>query len=99
MAKFYHIPCKIERGGFSGERTFTIPNAGGEPLIGVAYFEYFLDADRNPISEDVPPEGQILDGFVMCRVVRRVDHSTVVVEVPSSDTIAISKNELISGAQ
>ncbi len=99
MSKFFRIPCRIERGGFSGERTFTIPNAAGEPLIGVAYYEYFLDANKNPISEDVPPEGQIIDGFVTCRVVRRVDHSTVVVEVPSSDTIAVAKNALISGAR
>jgi deoxycytidine triphosphate deaminase len=99
MSKFFHIRCQIERGGFSGERTFTIPNASGEPLIGVAYYEYFLDADQNPISEDVPPEGQIIDGFVMCRMVRRVDSSTVVVEVPSSDTIAISDKALLTGTR
>jgi hypothetical protein len=99
MSKFFHIPCKIERGGFSSERTFTIPSVDSEPLIGVAYYEYFLDADKNPISDDVPPEGQIIDGFVMCRVVRRVDHLTVVVEVPSSDTIAISEKALVAGTR
>jgi hypothetical protein len=99
MADFHLIPCKIERGGFSGERTFTIATGGGEPLIGVAYYEYFLDSNQKPISEDEPPEGQKLDGFVMCRIIRLVDDSTVIVEVPSSDTIEIQKRDLVSGAR
>lgn len=99
MSRYYHIPCKIERGGFSGERTFTIANGAGEPLVGVAYYEYFLDENQKPISEDEPPEGVVIDGFVKCRIIQDGDGSTVIVEVPSSDTLRIRKRDLVSGAR
>lgn len=95
MAKFYHIPCKIERGGFAGERTFTIQLSQGEPLIGAAYFEYFCDENKEPLTEDEPPPDATIAGFVACREIRRRDEQTVIVEVPSSDIIAVPESELV----
>jgi len=96
MAKINHIPCKIERGGFAGERTFTIQMTNGEALIGAAYIEYFCDENQRPLTEDEPPPGVIINGYVACREIRRQDDGTVIVEVPTSDIIAVPTSDLIA---
>lgn len=91
---FHFIPCKIERGGFSGERTFTISLANGEALVGSAHVDHLRTGDRKILDAGQPPFGEILDGFVRCREVEVRDQS-VVVEVPSADVIQVTKDELV----
>ena len=92
--QMYWIPCKIERGGFSSERTFEIKLANGDILAGTAFVRYFLDKHRQPLDEDLPQYNEPLDGFAKCRVVRQISDDEVLIDLPSSDVIRVPKGEL-----
>ena len=87
------LPCVIERGAFTTERLFEVELPAGDQLVASAFFEHFLDGDKQRLSEDAPPFGQPIQGFVRCRVVRKIDDQ-VVVEVPSADIIHVPSSEL-----
>ncbi|MBW3541282.1 MAG: hypothetical protein KY476_13525 [Planctomycetes bacterium] len=86
------IPCTIERGGFSSERTFELPHAQGK-LVGMAFVEHLFDENRQPLADENPSYGEQIRGFVKCRVIERFD-SRVLVEVPSTDVINVPQDEL-----
>lgn len=88
------LPCKIERGGFSSERTFVIDLADGSKLIGTADTEYLRDDKKNSIGGDQPPHGEQKKGLVQCRRVSDED-GHLVVEVPSADLIRVTQGDLV----
>lgn len=90
----HHIPCRIERGGFSSERTFEISLPRGDVLAGTANVQYLLDAKRQPLEENIPEHGKVIDGFVRCRVVKKEADGGVIIEVPSADLIRVPAGEL-----
>ena len=89
------VPCLIERGGFSSERTFEI-SISGRTLIGTAYVEYLRDSHGRRIDENVPSFGESIPGLVQCRVIRDLDSQMVQIEVPSTDVMALPKEMLAS---
>ena len=91
--KVYFIPCRIERGGFTSERTFEIDVTGGGRLLGTANADYLRLSDRSALDEDTPSYGEKIDGCVACRKVKE-DGQTILVEVPSSDVIHVTASEL-----
>ena len=97
MSKFFYIPCKIERGGFSSERTFEITVACGK-VIGTANVDYLRTEDREHLDEDTPGYGDKIKGFVACRKIRDEENG-VLVEVSSSDMIHVATNELLDFAE
>ena len=99
----YFIPCKIERGAFTTERTFHIPlspnvvfegDKEGE-LVGTAHLDHLRDAGKRPLAEDAPPYGEIVDGYVLGRKIRDMA-AGMLVEVPSADVIHVSAEVLIT---
>lgn len=90
--KVYFIPCDIERGGFSSERTFEIPVDGGK-LVGTANTDYLRKQDRSPLDDETPHYGEKIRGFVACRKVQP-SNDGVLVEVPSSDVIHVATEAL-----
>jgi hypothetical protein len=90
------IPCEIERGGFTSERTFEISVDNGK-LIGTANVEYLRTDDRKPLGEDTPGYGEKIRGFVACRKVRE-ENDGVLAEVPSSDMIHVLTKDLLDFA-
>lgn len=94
MPVYFHIACSIERGGFTTERTFEIETGDGR-LVGTAYIEHLCDEHRQPLSEDEPPYGEKIRGFVKCRKIRETNDGKVLVEVPSADVIHVSAEDLI----
>ena len=51
---YYFIPCVIERGGFSSERTFEIKMHDGGKLVGTANVEYLRTESRTVLDENSP---------------------------------------------
>ena len=82
--------CKIERGGFSSERTFEITLRDGHKLVGTAHVGYLFDENHEPLDDDTPGFGEAIDGFVECRVVRQIDPETIVIDLPSADVARVS---------
>jgi len=72
QSNYCWMPCKIENSGFSSERRFEVdlPGDGGR-VVGAAYIEHFRDRDKKELSEGHPPYGQVMTGFVRCRIMRR----------------------------
>jgi hypothetical protein len=94
QSESFYIPCRIERGGFSSERTFEIDLPNGMLVVGTSDVRYLRDEGKQPIDEEVPGFGESTSGFVKCRVLRHED-SSVLIEVPSSDAVYVSKNSLV----
>jgi hypothetical protein len=92
-SKLKAIRCKISRGGFSGERVFTI-TANGVDHSGVGSRFYMWKEDRTPVDEGEPPIGQEIDGLVAARVLD-IDGTTATVTIPDGDVIEISVGELL----
>lgn len=89
----FWIPCKIERGGFSSERTFEIDTPEGK-LVGTAFVDHLRNKQRKPLDETMPAAGNQIEGFVKCRIIRHQD-DRVLVEVPSADVVNVPSNDLV----
>lgn len=96
MTEYRFVPCTIENGGFSSERTFTIPLPDGEALVGTAHVMYLRDRAGKALPEGVPGYGEKLDGYVQCLIVLSAEQAggEAVVEVPSADLIRVAPEEL-----
>lgn len=96
MPESLFVPCKIERGGFSSERVFEIKvSHEGDSLTGTANLRYLLDEHRRPLSPDSPAPGTTIDGFVQCLLIEQSVDGTVTIEVPSTDMLNVSEDELV----
>ncbi|MBN2581309.1 MAG: hypothetical protein JXB10_20175 [Pirellulales bacterium] len=95
MYETYLLPCSIERGGFSSERTFEIDLGPGKKLVGTAFVEYLLDREKKPLDENIPGYGAAVNGYVVCRKMRNLANNQVQVEVPSADVIEVSADSLL----
>jgi len=96
MARYQLIACKIERGGFSSERSFEIELPDGGKLVGSAFFEHFKDENKYDLDEETPRYGEVVSGYVKCRVLREKEDGRVVVEIPSEDVIAVPAGDLVA---
>jgi hypothetical protein len=94
--QLFYFPCKIERGGFSSERTFEVTVPSGDKLLGAVGVEYLRDRSRRPLDNDTPSSGDAIPGFVQCRVLKQVDAHTSLVEFPSADITQVQRDELVS---
>lgn len=95
MPELMFVPCKIERGGFSSERTFTIVRDDGEEIQGTANVEYLRGSDFGPIPDDQPPEGEVISGYVQCRIVQSIGNGRVILSVPS-EYVVTSEEQLVT---
>ena len=93
----FYIPCRIESGGFTSERTFEIDDFRGGILVGTAYMDHLRDINKKPLDEDVPGYGESIKGFVRCLKIKDIDENAVLVELPSADVIHVSKDDLVPG--
>ena len=96
MPEQFFVPCKIENGGFSSERTFSIRLADGKVLEGTAHVDYLRDSKKRPLREDNPEPGEAISGFVACRKLRELQSGSVLIEVPSEYVIDVQEAELVA---
>jgi hypothetical protein len=94
---FRMIRCTIERGGFPSERCFTITDVAGREIVGVANVSHLRRADNAPLADGEPPRGEVIDGFVKCRILRAAEPGTVVIDLPSDDVATVPESELVDG--
>ncbi len=88
-------PCTIENTGFSSERRFEVKLADGKKVVGAAYIEYFQDGNKQPLPQGHPPFGQVIKGFVKCRLISR-EGSMASIEFPGTDVFQVSQETLAS---
>ena len=94
MSRYFTIPCKIERGGFSTERLFTIAITGEQKTY-AGYYEHFLNENGDPLDLNSPSEGEVLDGYAKCRLIQKLDDGTFIINIPSSDSLLVPEGELV----
>ena len=99
MPDYYLIRCTIERGGFTSERTFEILLADGGKLVGISNVGHLYDENGKLLSDEEPPFGETITGFVKCRKIRDRVGNTALVEVPSADLINVPEEELLEIGQ
>lgn len=93
MSKFKAIPCKISRGGFSGERVFEIA-IGETNHSGVGSRLHMWKLNGDMIEEGEPPLGEKMDGIVAARVLS-VEEGVATVSIPDGEVITILAEELL----
>lgn len=94
MRAIRYIPCTIERGGFSSERTFSIPlDKGEEVIVGCADTHHVRDSAWNRIP-DKPVNESPVNGYVKCQVLRK-EKGCVLVEVPSRHIFTVDESLLV----
>ncbi len=98
MKGHFLIRCTIERGGFSSERAFEIETDDGQLLVGTADIDHLRDRYKHKLSDDEPPIGERIDGYVKCRLVRMIDQNSALVDLPSTDVAHVSAKELVDAA-
>lgn len=84
------VPCTISRGGFSGERVFSIGQ-----IKGVSPKSYCYDEYHEQVGDDIPPEGHTISGFIVARLLDpdELDHaSELTVSLPSGDVVTLPAN-------
>ncbi len=91
----YFIRCRISRGGFVSERKFAIRDCEKQEITGISDVDYLSDLQWNRLSDGEPPEGESIDGYVACRVIRNVSKDDVMVELPSSDLARVAECAII----
>ena len=90
---YVFVPCNLSRSGFSGERVFEFNG-----IKGVSPKKYCFGKDRREIGDDVPPEGKVISGFILARVIdSRNHHEEVTVSLPSGDVVTLSSTMIQSG--
>lgn len=94
MTEFHAVNCIIERGGFSSERTFQIKLANEEMAVGTANVEYLRTKDWGELDDETPAYGEAIEGYVMCRVIERINENTVKIDVPSFDLVIVPQDIL-----
>jgi hypothetical protein len=93
-SKLFRIPCTISRGGFTEERVFEL-NLEGLRVKGAAPLDYFTDNRKKPLSPDVPPIGQTIQGFIAAKLVDADDdNGTMILSLPSGDVIEIRSDNV-----
>lgn len=92
----FFISCQIERGGFDTERSFEINTPDGGRLVGSASVRHFLNSNHKQLGDDIPPFGEVINGFVKCQVIRFLDATQALVELPSADVVHVSQEDLLS---
>lgn len=95
MNSIFLIPCKIERGGFSTERLFTIELPNGQEETFAGYYEHFLDGQKKQLDLDTPKKGDVLDGFAKCRIIQTQGDGTIIIDIPSSDSLLVQSDVLV----
>jgi len=82
------LPCTWAKGGFSGERVFTISLANGEPYESVAPRDFFWNASGQLIGDSQPDVRQ--KGMIAARVIDQLEDDQVLVEIPDGEVIAVA---------
>ena len=88
----YCIPCTIDRGGFSNERTFEFNLTNGGLAVGLSDIEHLMDSTFQKLrpNDCLTPT----KGYVKCRTLKS-DATRVLVDVPQGETYTILRSQLI----
>lgn len=95
MPTLMFVPCRIQRGGFSSERTFEI-REGDKSSMGTADVDYLRDGSWNHLDEDEPDENVVIEGYVQCKVLRTIGDDQVLIEVPGAKTVYATKADIVA---
>jgi hypothetical protein len=81
--------CRINAGGFSGERVVEVTRADGTETKILAPRHYCWTKDGRPLAPDEPTLGHPIDGLVAARRLRVLPNSHVVVNTPDGEVFAV----------
>jgi hypothetical protein len=77
--------CRINAGGFSGERLVQLTRADGTEQKALAPRHYCWTRDGRPLKPDEPELGRSIDGLVAARRLRDLPDGHVVVTTPDGE--------------
>lgn len=86
--------CRIERGGFSGERIFHVTQADGKEHAGVTPVGYCHHLDGRPLDRDEPAGDECLDGLLDV-ILPRNGGEEARIHMPDGETIAVHTSQLV----
>jgi hypothetical protein len=90
------LSCRINAGGFSGERVVDIARADGTEQKVLAPRHYCWDRDGRPLRADEPKLGHPIDGFVAARRLRDMPNGQAVVNTPDGQVFIVSSDTIAS---
>jgi hypothetical protein len=85
--------CTITRGGFSGERIFSLQLPDGHTQEGIAPREYCWDEQGNPIGLEEPPANESIPGIVAAREYQRRG-DRVQVSTPDGEVFTVFSSQV-----
>lgn len=85
--------CKLGRGAFSVEKTFTARLARGGEHVSAAPAEYCHTLSDKRLGPSEPDGEQLIDGWIDARVVKRQSDG-VLVSVPSGEVLLVPEDAI-----
>ncbi len=91
MGDVVWIKCRLDRGLYSHERTYTIAAPSEGVYQGAVQVHFCRDARGNPIPDEYPEKNDV-GGEVQGVVVRLEENGNLLVAIPGDQNIIISPN-------
>jgi hypothetical protein len=88
--------CRINAGGFSGERVVEVLLADGTEQKVLAPRHYCWTRDGRPLAPEEPALGHPIDGLVAARRLRDLSNEQVVVNTPDGEVFVVSSDVITS---
>lgn len=92
--KFSYVTCQIERGGFSGERTFSVVLLDGRKYTSLAPVHYFRSEDFRPLSDVQSDAAE--RGYVAALPLKKLGKRSLVVEAPDGELLAVGADQVMA---
>lgn len=92
--RFYTLPCKISRGGFSEERAVRVTQANGQIHLGAIPRHYCYKSNGEQVTEDEPATGEQIKGRVVARLVREEPKNQALVYLPDGEVILVNRDQI-----
>jgi hypothetical protein len=82
--------CRIDAGGFSGERVVEVVSSEGKRVKALAPRHYCWTREGRPLQPEEPELGKALDGLVAARRLDNLPGGRVLVSTPDGEELVVS---------
>jgi hypothetical protein len=91
--KMIAVKCRINRGGFSGERVVKVTSADGTERTVLAPTHYCWNERGQPLQPDEPLAGEIA-GLVAAQELARTSTGTVLITTPDGEAFEVRPSDI-----